>query len=120
VFRSRLYELFSLIDREFEALYLENYQLKLRLGQNPDSSLNELLRSHDQTATTSNDPSQKLLSGKKPNWKAALRAPNKLIANLKNTRTKSYVGHSDAVLFLTSLTHYGRSLIGSASAGLYF
>lgn len=29
-FRSRLYELFSQIDREFEALYLENYQRNLK------------------------------------------------------------------------------------------
>jgi hypothetical protein len=112
-----LYELFSQIDKEFQALYLENYQLKLRLGENADASLNELLKAHDQPLP-SHDPSQKLLSGKRPNWKVAL--PNKLIANLKNCRTKSYTGHTDAVVFVASCHQNGRNLIGSASAGIFY
>ncbi|KAI6176535.1 WD repeat-containing protein 37 [Aphelenchoides bicaudatus] len=112
--KARLYELFSQIDREFEALTLENYQLKLRLGQqNPDSSLNELLKSYE--APTSTEISQKL-AGKKQNWRTALRPPNPLLTNLKNSRVKNYSGHNDAVLFLASCSNYGRSLLGTASA----
>jgi WD40 repeat protein len=87
--------------------------VKLRLGQNPDTSLNELLKNYE--PPTSTDISQKL-AGKKPNWKTALRPTNRLLNNLKNSRVRNYAGHTDAVLFLASCSHYGRSLIGTASA----
>lgn len=84
----------------------------MKLGQNPDASLNELLKNYE--PPTSTDISQKL-SGKKPNWKKALRPTNRLLNNLKNSRIRNYAGHTDAVLFLAFASHHGRSLLGTAS-----
>lgn len=89
--------------------------MKLRLGQDPDASLNELLKNYEQSTVASSEISQKL-SGKKPNWKTALRPPHRLVSNSKNSKIRNYSGHTDAVVFLTSCSQYGRSIIGTASA----
>ncbi|KAI6235872.1 WD repeat-containing protein 37 [Aphelenchoides besseyi] len=131
-YRNRLYQLFALIDKEFENLYLENYQLKLKLGQNPDAPLSEAFKLHDNSSLIFNEISQKL-SGKKyytqqrQKWKSALKPPGRLVTSLKSGNVESsksqkvgcFNGHLDAVFDLASCTLYagnGRTVIGTASA----
>ncbi|KAI6187701.1 WD repeat-containing protein 37 [Aphelenchoides besseyi] len=131
-YRNRLYQLFALIDKEFENLYLENYQLKLKLGQNPDAPLSDAFKLNDNSSLILNEISQKL-SGKKhyaqqrQKWKSALKPPGRLVTSLKSGNVETsksqkvgcFNGHLDAVFDLASCTLYGgngRTVIGTASA----
>ncbi|KAI6192463.1 WD repeat-containing protein 37 [Aphelenchoides fujianensis] len=133
-YRNRLYQLFAAIDKEFEALYLENYQLKLRLGQNPELPLGETFKFNDNSSLIFNELNQKL-SGKKTylqqrqKWKSALRGPpGRLVTSLKSgtsvdssksRRVRSFGGHLDAVFHLAACSFYGpngRTVFGTASA----
>ncbi|CAD5214686.1 unnamed protein product [Bursaphelenchus okinawaensis] len=127
-YKQRLYELFSLIDKEFETLYLENCQLKVRLGQAPESSLNDLIKSPDTSASIFSEIKASQKKHRQQKWKTAFRRPpQRFVPSLKvgssqnsesskHAFVRSFEGHQDAVLSLATATYNGHSVVASASA----
>uniref|UniRef100_A0A7E4VJQ7 WD repeat-containing protein 37 n=1 Tax=Panagrellus redivivus TaxID=6233 RepID=A0A7E4VJQ7_PANRE len=135
-YKTKLYELFSLIEREFEALHNENARLRQRLetqqsntgdaGGSMDSpSSNTVTIAAEDIFELARGPKKQ--SQMKSKWKSAFtRPPGRLVTSLKGGSSNSdssksrYVqnfnGHTDAVWDLASLTTPNVRIIASASA----
>ncbi|CAD5220703.1 unnamed protein product [Bursaphelenchus xylophilus] len=127
-YKQRLYELFSQIDKEFETLYLENCQLKIRLGQAPENSLNDFIKSPDTSTSIFNEIKAAQKKYRQQKWKSAFRRPpQRFVPSLKvgsgqnsdsskHSFVRSFEGHQDAVLALATSSFNGHALVASASA----
>jgi WD40 repeat protein len=130
--KAKLYELFAMIEKEFDTLYMENYALRQRLDA--QNTGNEALDSPNIPGlTNSSEYMRDLAKGiKKQNqmrnkWKTAFRGPpGRLVTSLKvgtgNTELskarymRNFIGHTDAVWDLATISNSSINAIASASA----
>ncbi|KAH7716959.1 WD-repeat protein 37 [Aphelenchoides avenae] len=131
--KAKLYELFALIEKEFEALYVENCALRSRLeGQQPEKYAAEYAPASpaDVVSPSSAELVQRAV-GKKPQmrqkWKTAFRGPpGRLVTSLKvgagadssskHCFVRHFDGHQDGVWHVSTHALPSLKLIASASA----
>jgi len=124
-----------MIEKEFEALYMENIALKQRIGSHhlgyetftpsESPSLSQLTNLTDEMRELSK--TSKKATAMRHKWKSAFRAPSgRIVTSLKvasgNTElskaryTRNFTGHTDAVWDVASVSFSNVKLIASASA----
>lgn len=131
-FKTRLQELFYQIEKEFEALYLENISLQEKLERLHDrfekeEMMNEKLPSENTdvesvTNSVRSISKQKLASQQKLKTAHKLKAQtSKIVSSFKTpavncSMVREFSGHKDGI-WDVGIAHTGQPLIGTASAG---
>uniref|UniRef100_A0A914CYR5 WD repeat-containing protein 37 n=1 Tax=Acrobeloides nanus TaxID=290746 RepID=A0A914CYR5_9BILA len=128
--KAKLYELFALIEKEFDALHAEN--TALRLQSNTDRSgfdtpiTNTNAESYAHSDLSFKTTSKKTGAQMRQKWKTAFgRPPGKLVNSLKvgagvdrskYSFARYYEGHQDGVWHVAATSNFVTALVGSASA----
>lgn len=128
-FKSRLQELFFQIEKEFEALYLENVSLQEKVERlhEKEGLLNEKLPSENtdvESVTTSvrSSGKPKLASHQKLKTTHKLKAQtSKIVSSFKTpsvncSMVREFSGHKDGI-WDVGVAYTGQPLMGTASAG---
>lgn len=134
-FKSRLQDLFYQIEKEFEALYLENVALQEKLEKlherfEKEELLNEKLPSENTdvesiTNSVRSVGKQKLVSQQKLKTAHKLKAQtSKIVSSFKTpavncSMVREFLGHKDGI-WDVDIAHTEQPLFGTASAGTYY
>lgn len=134
VFRARLQDLFMQIEKEFESMYIENCSLQEKVDRlnerldkesGTDKNIVENVDIESITSSVRSSVKQKMPNSSQQKLKTAnkLKAhTSKIVSSFKAPPVncavvKEFYGHRDGI-WDVSVGYHGKSLIGTASAGI--